>query len=186
MKNKITRPDNYDTMSVEEKLKFFESFEYDDNSEAIQKLKDSVSAANSQAAEWKKKHNALLSEEEQAKIARDEENQRLREENEKLVRNASISEYTAKYTSLGYDVELAKSTAEAIANGDVVTVIANQATFNKNLENKIKAELIKDTPKPKTGENGSVTKEQFASMSYPERAKLYSENQELYNQLTAD
>lgn len=186
MKAKIERPEHYETMSLEEKIKYYEKFEYEDNSETIQKLKDSVSNANSQAAEWKKKHNALLSEEEQAKLSRDEELQSLKDELERVKMDKTISDYTAKYTALGYDAALAESTAKAIASGDAVTVIANQATFNKSLEEKIKADLMKDTPSPKTGEGGTITKEQFDKMNYSDKAKLYTENKELYTQLQGE
>ncbi len=186
MKTKIKKPDNYEALSPEEKLKFFENFEYEDNADTIQKLKDSVSNANSQAAEWKKKHNALLSEEEKAKLERDEELSNLREELEQVKKREKTADYTAKYISLGYDSELAASTAEALSKGDTVTVFANHATFNKSLEEKITAGLMKDTPSPKTGENGAVTKEQFNNMNYTEKAKLYSENKELYTQLQGE
>ena len=197
---KIEKPENYDSMSPEEKIKFFEKFEFDDNSakikaleETVNKLKDSVSNANSQAAEWKKKHNALLSEEERTKLEREEEMQQLRdalkaaeEEKENAKRETETSKSTAKYISLGYSPELAESTAKALAAGDVVTVIANQATFNKSLEDKIKADMMKSTPSPKTGGNTEITKEQFDKMDYSERAKLFAENRGLYDALNAE
>ena len=190
---KIEKPENYDSMSPEEKIKFFEKFEFDDNSakikvleETVNKLKDSVSNANSQAAEWKKKHNALLSEEEQSKLARDEELEKLRTELKEANEEKARADYTAKYTALGYSADLAASTAKALIAGDVVTVIANQATFNKSLEDKIKADMMKSTPSPKTGGNTEITKEQFDKMDYSERTKLFAENKGLYEQLSGE
>lgn len=190
---KIEKPENYDSMSPEEKIKFFEKFEFDDNSakikaleETVNKLKDSVSNANSQAAEWKKKHNALLSEEEQSKLARDEELEKLRTELKEANEERAKANYTAKYAALGYSAELAESTAKALIAGDVVTVIANQATFNKSLEEKIKSDMMKNTPSPKTGGNTEITKEQFDKMDYSERVKLFAENKGLYEALNAD
>lgn len=42
------------------------------------------------------------------------------------------------------------------------------------------------TDTPPAGSGGEITKEQFASMSYSERAKLFSENRELYDQLKGE
>lgn len=183
MKTKIAKPENYEAMTPEEKLAFFEGFEYDDSTEVVQKLKDSVSNANSQAAEWKKKHNALLSEEERAKTARDEEFAALKQELEQVKKDKAIADFTAKYTSLGYDADLAASTAKALAEGDAITVFANQATFNDRLKDSVKAELMKETPKPKTGASKDVTKDAFDKMSYSEKVELFNSNPDLYNQL---
>ena len=39
---------------------------------------------------------------------------------------------------------------------------------------------------PSGGRKSSVTKDQFTAMSYAERSQLYSENPELYKQLTTN
>lgn len=57
--SKIT---GYAEMSAEDKLKALEAFEYEDNAAELEKQKAAVSKANSEAAEWKRKHNALLGE----------------------------------------------------------------------------------------------------------------------------
>nr|DAE04982.1 MAG TPA: hypothetical protein [Siphoviridae sp. ctO0R2] len=69
----ITKIEGYDKMTPEEKLAALEAFEYEDNSFELEKYKNAASKANSEAAEWRKKHNALLSEEEQKKQANEEE-----------------------------------------------------------------------------------------------------------------
>lgn len=180
----VTAIAGYEEMSAEDKIKALESFEYDDGANTIKKLKDSVSNANSQAAEWKKKHNALLSEEEQAKQSRDEEFNAMKEKLEALEKEKTVAEYSAKFTALGYDSELATATAKAFADGDMNTVFANQKKFTDMYEQKIKASLLKDTPTPKIGESKkTVTKEDFSKMSYAEVVALKRENPELYNQL---
>lgn len=78
--------EGYEEMSVEEKLAALENYEYEDNSSEIEKLKAVISKANSEAAEWKKKHNALISEDEQKKQAAEEELQALREQVESMNR----------------------------------------------------------------------------------------------------
>lgn len=51
--SKIT---GYAEMSAEDKLKALEAFEYEDNAAELEKQKAAVSKANSEAAEWKRKH----------------------------------------------------------------------------------------------------------------------------------
>lgn len=67
----------YENMTAEEKLLALESFEFEDKGEENQKLRNSLSKANKEAADWKKKHDALLSDDEQQKQAREEETQQL-------------------------------------------------------------------------------------------------------------
>ena len=59
--------EGYANMTPEQKLAALEGFEYEDNSAELEKQKNALSKANSEAAEWKRKHNALLSEEEKKK-----------------------------------------------------------------------------------------------------------------------
>lgn len=49
----------------------------------------------------------------------------------------------------------------------------------------VKAALAGSTPKKSPVKVEPITKEQFAAMSYKERLKLYTENREMYNKLTA-
>lgn len=52
------------------------------------------------------------------------------------------------------------------------------------VEKAVKAELLKSTPKPPTGDGGStITKESFQKMGWKERTELKQQNPELYKQL---
>ena len=51
-----------------------------------------------------------------------------------LRREKSVSTYTADFLSLGYEENLAKETAEAMADGDFAKVFANQKKFKSELE----------------------------------------------------
>ena len=66
-----------------------------------------------------------------------------------------IQEYTAQFLGIGYDKELAVETAEALQKGDMHTVFLNQTKFATAREKILKAELLKDTPKPPAG-NGAA------------------------------
>ena len=65
---KITdRIAGYAEMSAEDKLKALEALEEADSSAELERMKNAVSKANSEAAAWKKKHNELLTEDERKK-----------------------------------------------------------------------------------------------------------------------
>lgn len=49
--------EGYANMTPEQKLAALEGFEYEDNSAELEKQKNALSKANSEAAEWKRKHN---------------------------------------------------------------------------------------------------------------------------------
>lgn len=181
----VTKIDGYETMTPEQKLAALEAFEFEDNAGELERLKSSVSKANSEAAEWKRKHNALLTEEEQKKQEKDEELVSLRAKVEAMEKEKTVSEFKAKYLAMGYDEKLAADTAKALSEGDMAKVFANGAKHQSDLEKKIKADVLRDTPKPDGAGSGtkSLTKEQFNAMGYTERAKLFEENQELYKQM---
>ena len=180
----VTKIEGYDKMPPEEKLAALEAFEYEDNSSELEKYKNAASKANSEAAEWRKKHNALLSEEEQKKQANEEELTSLRAKVEAMEKEKLVSGHKAQYLALGYDEALADATAKALADGDTAKVFANHKKFLETHDKTLKADLLKDTPAPPAGKGSEgVTKEQFGKMGYNERVKLYEENRELYNQL---
>ena len=93
--------EGYAEMTPEQKLAALEGFEYEDNSAELEKQKNALSKANSEAAEWKRKHNALLSEEEKKK---QDEAQRLQDaQNRPRSLNISSS-YASSLTSTAITV----------------------------------------------------------------------------------
>ena len=182
-----TKIEGYEEMTPEEKLAALEAYEIEDSSSSeLERYKNAVSKANSEAAEWKKKHNALLSEEEQNKLAAEEELSNIREELDTLRREKVESDNRARLIALGYDETLAADTAKAIADGDTDKVFAYQKQHQEALEAKIRADILKDTPRPPAGGAGSaeITKEQFDVLGYSERVALFNENPELYKEFT--
>lgn len=148
----VSKIEGYADMTPEDKIAALEAYEYDDGSN----LKSAVDKATHEAAEYKKQLKAL---QDQQKNGGDEL-QSLKDEIAELKREKMLADLTAKYTALGYDAELAKSTAEAYADGDTETVFANQKAFADAREKALKAELLKQTPRPGrggTGEPGSTT-----------------------------
>ena len=188
-----TKINGYSEMSAEEKLAILEGYDFEDNASEIDNYKKMISKANSEAAEWKRKHNALLSDEEKAK--EEAEAERIRRENEftemqerlrSLEKEKTIATYEASLLSVGYDKELASATAKALSEGEMSKVFANMKTLVENKEKELRAEILKGTPTPDVGgkTESVITKEDFAKMGYSERTKLYEENPELFKDLT--
>ena len=104
-----------------------------------------------------------------------------------MQREKNISENKAKFLSLGYDDTLAGETAEALENGDFATVFKNQQVVIENVKKIAKGEAMASTTPPAgkvTDGNKTVTKAQFDTMSYAQRAELYESNPDLYNELS--
>ena len=93
-----------------------------------------------------------MTEDEAAKAEQDQKNKELQEKYDTLLKESTIAKYKAKYLEQGYDAKLAEETATALFNGETEKVFANGEKFKAAVEQKTKAELLKDTPKP--GGNG--------------------------------
>lgn len=59
MKIDLTKIEGYDAMTPEEKIAALEAFQYDDHESEVQRLRAALTKSNSDAADWKRKHNAL-------------------------------------------------------------------------------------------------------------------------------
>lgn len=182
--------EGYADMSAEDKLKALEAFEYEDNAAELERQKNALSKANSEAAEWKRKHNALLSEEEKKKQEDADKLTQMEQELAELRKGKTISEYKAKFVAQGYDEALAEDTAKALADGDSAKVFANQGKFLEDYAKKVKADAIKKTPKPSGGSgsgggaidyNKKIEEAQkngdFAAVAYYTRLKAEEEAQ---------
>lgn len=146
------------------------------------KLKRAMERANSEAADYKKKYNATLSEKEQADMAKAEEQARRDERLAELERENSIHKFTEQYLDLGYDKESAIAAATAQVDNDVEVLFKLQ---KKVIDEKVLAkeqELIKDIPRAKTGVYSSMTAEQILAIpDREERHKAMAENIELFS-----
>ncbi len=147
------------------------------------KLKTSVSNANSEAANWKKKYQETLSEEEQKRIAQEEQMNTLIQERDALKKDKIISDHYANLVALGYDENLARETAQAMFENDFSKVFANQKTFLAGQSEKIKAEAMKKNPTPPAGDPKQITKAEFDKMTYSQMIELQKTNPALYNEL---
>lgn len=173
--------ENYENMTVEEKLAALEAYEPDMSGFVA---KSAFDKAASELAAAKKSLREKMSEDEAKAQKEAEERAALETRVKELEHERAVNGYMAAYTAMGYDEKLAKASAEALANGDTKTVFENQKAFHAAREKALRAEILKATPAPSAGApTTGITKEAFDAMGYKERAALFNENPELYNQL---
>ena len=142
--------DSYkDGMTLEEIEKALADIELpSDGSGEVEKLRAALSKSNSEAADFKKQLRAKMTEDEATKQKETEEREKLQSDYDALLSKITVSENKAKLLALGYDEALASETAEAMAKGESEKVFANQKKHLEAVEKKIRADVLKDTPKP--------------------------------------
>lgn len=184
--------EGYENMTPEEKVVALESLEMPkSNEEEVVKLRNALNKASSETAEWKRQYKQKLTDDER-KQADDLEKENARLENEKrmeerikqLETEKTISTTKASFLALGYDDELASSSAEAIVNGDMATFFANQKVFNDKVEAQNKAKLLESQPSLTNGETPNATTltraDIMAIKNTTERQKAIAENPQLF------
>lgn len=159
-----------------------------DNSAEIAKLKDSVTKANAEASKYKKELSARLSDDERKAKEDAEKWETICKERDELLREKNISVHKAKFLENGYSAELASKSATALVDGDFETVFKNLGEYRMSIEKQFKADNIDRMPKPQggSGDNPTITKEQFDAMSYTEQLALYNTQPEVYKNLTGN
>lgn len=136
-------------MSLEEVESALESVIIpEDNSAEIERLRNALSKSNSEAAGYKKQLREKMTEDEQKKQKEQEEREELQNKYDHLLRESVIAKNKAKLVALGYEEALADETAEAMADGNSEKVFANQQKHLLTFEKKIRADALKDTPRP--------------------------------------
>ncbi len=121
------------------------------NDAEINRLKAQLSKANSEAADYKKQLRGKQTADEAAAAEQKATMDKLTQENADLKRSIALADKKTKLVAMGYDEKLADSTAIAMVDGDMDTVMKNQATFNESREKAIRAEQMKKTPRPASG-----------------------------------
>ena len=180
----VTQIEGYETMTAEEKLKVLEEFDVPDPDYSGFVKKEQFDKTASELATAKKQLREKMTEDEAAKQKEKEEREELESKYNKLLRESEISKHKAKLLALGYDEALADETATAMADGDSEKVFINQQKHLTAFEKKVRAEALKDTPKPTPdGDSKTMTLEKFRKLSPAERAAFYEEHPEEYKEL---
>lgn len=181
--------ENFDSMTDAEKVAALLGVEIPEKVDLTKYVEKSVfDKKASEAADWKHQHDSvkaerdnLLSEDEKNKRAESEEKAALLAKVEALEKENMVKDYTNKYLALDYDPTLAAETARAMADGDMEKVFANSEKHKAALEAKIKAELMKNDPKP--GGAGAKNDGETAAI---EQAKRIGNAKAVADKSTAD
>lgn len=181
MKIDTSKIENYENMTPEEKLAALEAYDPEKDGYVAKAVLDKKA---SEASELSKQLKARMTEDEAKAAQEAEEKAKMLARIEELERERAVNSYANAYLAMGYDEKLAKSTAEAMAKGDMDTVFANQKVFTEGREKALKAELLKSTPTPPAGgADGGMKKEDFMKLSLEEKQQFAVENPEAYANL---
>ena len=106
-------------------------------------------AKATEAANLSKQLKAKMTDDEAAKAQADADRKALEDKYTELLRKSTIAEHTARFIAMpGYDEKLARETAEALFDGNMDQVFENQQKANTAYEKKLRAEMVKQDPKP--------------------------------------
>lgn len=150
----------YAEMTPEDKLKALEEFEFEapaSNNDEVTKLKNALSKANSDAADWKRQFREKQTEAERAEAERKEREAAVEEELRTLRRDKTVSGYVSSCLALGYNKDLALRAAEAMADGDAATIMACQQDFLAEKTKELEETALNKQPKLSVGSPPSAT-----------------------------
>lgn len=170
----VTAIQGFDGMTAEQKVEALLNFQIPeafDKSKWI--AKDQFDRTASELADAKKQLKSKMTADEAAKAEQDKAMQDMQEKYNALLKQSTIANHTAKYLSMpGYDEKLARETAEALFEGDMEKVFANQQKANESYEKKLKAEAMKGMRDPAKGDDD----EKSANVEYAkQRGKARAE-----------
>ena len=148
MKIDTSKITGYADMTAEEKLTALEAYEIElpKGGDETDKLREALSRANSQAAEFKRQLREKQTEQERAEAERAEREKAVEEELRGLRRDKTVSGYVAQCLALGYDKDLALRAAEAMADGDAASVLACQQEFLEAKQKELEAAALNKQP----------------------------------------
>lgn len=178
--------DSYrEDMSVEDIISALKDVEMPaDLSSEVDRLKTALSKSNSEAAEYKRQLKDRMTEDEVKAKEDAESREKLQNDYDALLRKVSISENKAKLLALGYEDKLADETAEAMVNGEIDKVFANQKKHLESVRKDLRSELLKEVPPPDGGgSSDTMTKEKLRAMTPQDRYKYSVEHPEEYKQI---
>lgn len=180
--------EGYEEMSAEDKIKALEEFEMEEDTKELDKAKKSVTKANGEAAEWKRKYKALEQERDGEKTASETALESLQNEVAQLKKAKKESEHRANFLALGYSEEVAKDSAKALTEGDLDEFFALQKKHQEEYKKDIEKKVVLGMQTPVGGATvdayASLTKEDFEKMNFTERVKLKRENPKIYEKFT--
>lgn len=148
MKIDTSKIEGFSEMTAEQKLAALESYDIAEPDFSGLIKKEVFDKTASELASVKKQLREKMSADELAVKEDAEKREKLETEYNNLLKKVSVSENKSKLLGLGYDETLAGETAEAMVNGELDKVFQNQKKHLDLLEKKIRADVLKETPKP--------------------------------------
>lgn len=175
--------EGFDTMSAEDQVKALLGLDIPEKVDLSGYVKkELLDKTSSELAAAKRSLKEKMTTEEAAKAQSDEAMKELQDKYNELLKKTSIAENTAKYLEVGYSPELAKSTAEAIFNGDMDAVLENQKKYNAECEKRFK-ENVERGLHPNGGSNTEKDSSEIALAKKfgKQKADARSSSQEALN-----
>lgn len=177
--------DGFDNMTAEQKLTALLGAEIPDAVDLSKYVsKETFDKKASEAANLSKQLREKMSDDEKKKAEDNDVLSKMQEQidaltkdKDQLVKEKTVSEYTAKYLALGYDKDLAADTAKAMADGDMQKVFANGEKHKAALEKSIKEKLMKEDPRPGGGAGGKEESEELEQAKRIGKAKAEANKQ---------
>ena len=174
--------EGYKDMTPEQKLAALENFEVSDPDYSGYVPKEVFDKTASELAGAKKQLREKMSAEEVAAKDTAEKIEALTKERDALLREKTVAGHKAQFLALGYDESLANATAEALVNGDMAKVFANQKKHQETLDKKIREDVLKGTPKPEGGGGKAMSVEDIMKITDSDaRQAAIAENNDLFN-----
>lgn len=128
----------------------------------LRRAKDKLTA---ESAEWRKKYQSTLSEQEKASEEKAEREAEREEQFQKLLKENTINKTEKMYLGLGWTAEEASRMAAAEYDGDIEAKVKIQTAVQERLARQTMADFLKSRPDIQYGTgNSGVTKEQFDKM----------------------
>lgn len=151
----------------------------------LAKAKRDRDKASSEAADYKKKWKASLTEVEKASMEKAEKEAAREEEFQQLKRENEINRLEKQYMLLGFTADEAMRMAAAEADNDQESKIKIMAEVDGRKKKAYEAEFLASRPDVNIGGGSgkTVTKEQFDSMNPVELTALKRENPAEYDRL---
>jgi len=158
--------EGFDSMTPEQQIEALTKYDFPDPDYSGYVKKEQFDKTASELAKIKKEKTTAESETK----TKEGELESLKKMVEALQKDKQIATYTAQYIGLGYEKALAEETAHAVVDGDTAKVFENQQKFLDGFEKKLKADLMKSSPKLGGGEpEQPITKDELNKMSVEDR-----------------
>lgn len=141
-------------MTPEEKIALLASY-VEPQTDGAAKWKAQFDKASSELAAAKKQLKAKQTEEEQKEAERAENEKKVLDELNELRKERTVNQYKQSFMEQKYDAETAEAMAKAIADGDMSGMFKALKKGNEGMEQTIKTELLRGTPKPGGGDPDS-------------------------------